>query len=70
VRESRARPRRTTHLRRILSRYVAYYHEARTHLALDKDAPDLRAIELPAAGKIRQRPEVGGLHHRYFRQAA
>jgi hypothetical protein len=53
-----------------VSRYVAYYHEARTHLALDKDAPDLRAIELPAAGKIRQRPEVGGLHHRYFRQAA
>ena len=58
------------HLRRILVRYVAYYHEARTHLALDKDAPDLRPIELPAAGKIVQRPEVGGLHYRYFRQAA
>ena len=58
------------HLRRILTRYIAYYHEARTHLALDKDAPDLRPIELPAAGNIVQRPEVGGLHHRYFRQAA
>jgi putative transposase len=58
------------HLRRILTRYVAYYHQARTHLALDKDAPGLRPIELPAAGKIVQLPEVGGLHHRYFRQAA
>jgi putative transposase len=27
------------HLRRILARYLAYYHQARTHLALDKDAP-------------------------------
>jgi putative transposase len=46
------------HLRRILTRYFAYYHQARTHLALDKDAPDLRPIELPAAGKIVQRPRV------------
>ncbi len=58
------------HLRRILTRYFAYYHQARTHLALDKDAPDLRPIALPAAGKIVQRPEVGGLHHCYLRQAA
>jgi putative transposase len=58
------------HLRRILTRYLAYYHQARTHLALDKDAPDVRPIELPMAGKIVQLPEVGGLHHRYLRQAA
>ena len=58
------------HLHRILTRYFAYYHQARTHLALDKDAPDLRPIEVPAAGKIVQVPEVGGLHHRYLRQAA
>jgi len=58
------------HLHRILTRYLAYYHQARTHLTLDKDAPDLRPIELPAAGKIVQLPEVGGLHHRYIRQAA
>ena len=57
------------HLRRILTRYFAYYHQARTHLALDKDAPDLRPIEL-TPGKIVQLPEVGGLHHRYIRQAA
>jgi transposase InsO family protein len=50
------------HLRRVLIRYFAYYHQARTHLALDKDAPDFRPIALPAAGKIVQLPEVGGLH--------
>jgi hypothetical protein len=49
---------------------VAYYHQARTHLALDKDAPDIRPIELLVTGKIVELPEVGGLHHRYVRQAA
>src|SRR5207244_1095654 len=39
------------HLRRILARYFTYYHQARTHLALDKDAPDIRPIELPEAGQ-------------------
>jgi transposase InsO family protein len=58
------------HLRRILARYVAYYHRARTHLSLDKDAPDGRPIELPALGTIIPIPEVGGLHHRYVRRAA
>jgi putative transposase len=58
------------HLRRILARYLEYYHHSRTHLALDKDAPGARPVELPAAGAIVQRAEVGGLHHRYFRQAA
>ncbi len=53
-----------------LTRYFAYYHQARTHLALDKDAPDVRPIGLPEAGKIVQVPEVGGLHHRYVRLAA
>ena len=56
------------HLRRILTRYFVYYHQARNHLALDKDARDRRPVELPA-GKIVQLSEVGGLHHRYVRQA-
>ena len=47
-----------------------YYHRARTHLALDKDAPDVRPVELPEAGRIVEIPEVGGSHHRYVRQAA
>jgi transposase InsO family protein len=58
------------HLRRILTRYFAYYHRARTHLSLDKDAPDGRPIERPEVGSIVQIPEVGGLHHRYVRRAA
>src|SRR5947199_1737474 len=59
-----------SHLRRILTRYFSYYHAARTPLALDKDAPDGRPVELPEAGGIVEIPEVGGLHHRYVRQAA
>ena len=58
------------HLRHILTRYFAYYHRARTHLALDKDAPDVRSVELPEAGRIVEIPEVGGLHYRYVRRAA
>jgi putative transposase len=58
------------HLRRILARYVSYYHGARTHLALQKDAPDGRPIERAEVGRVVALPEVGGLHHRYVRQAA
>jgi putative transposase len=58
------------HLRRILACYFSYYHRARTHLALDKDAPDVRPVERPEAGRVVALPEVGGLHHRYVRQAA
>jgi transposase InsO family protein len=57
------------HLRRILTAYFAYYHRARTHLSLDKDAPDVRPVERPEAGRVVALPEVGGLHHRYVRQA-
>ncbi len=59
-----------SHLRRILTRYLAYSHRARTHLALDKDAPDGRPSEPPALGTIMAIPDVGGLHHRYVRRAA
>jgi transposase InsO family protein len=58
------------HLRRILARYFAYYHSARTHLAHQKDPPDGRPIEPPALGRIVRIPEVGGLHHRYVRRVA
>ena len=56
------------HLRKILKNYFAYYHESRTHLALEKDSPEPRAIH--TQGKIIAIPQVGGLHHRYERQAA
>jgi transposase InsO family protein len=58
------------HLRRVLTAYFAYYHRARTHLALDKDAPDVRPVEGSAAGRVVSLREVGGLHHRYVRRAA
>jgi transposase InsO family protein len=59
-----------SHLRRILATYFRYYHGARTHLTLDKDASDGRPVELPEAGRIVEIPEVGGLHHCYVRKAA
>jgi putative transposase len=59
-----------THLRRLLRDYLIYYHSARTHLSLDKDAPESRSVEHPAQGGIVEMPMVGGLHHRYTRQAA
>jgi transposase InsO family protein len=58
------------HLRRILRRYLEYYHSSRTHLALDKDAPELRKRESIDDGKVIALPMVGGLHHRYTRRAA
>jgi putative transposase len=58
------------HLRRILTAYFAYYHRTRTHLSLEKDAPNGRRIEPPALGPVLAIPEVGGLHHRYIRRAA
>jgi putative transposase len=47
-----------------------YYHRSRTHLALQKDSPEPRAIQPPEAGRIISIPQVGGLHHRDERQAA
>jgi hypothetical protein len=58
------------HLRRILTRHTAYYHGARTHLALEKDAPTSRRVHTPTEGHVVAFPEVGGLHHRYERRAA
>src|SRR5438105_2590074 len=58
------------HLRRTLARYFVYYHGARTHLSLEKDAPHGRAIERPELGKVVPIREVGGLQHRYVRRAA
>jgi putative transposase len=59
-----------THLRRLLSQYLIYYHRARTHLSLDKDAPEPRLVERLEQGRIIETPMVGGLHHPYTRQAA
>ena len=57
-------------LRRILKAYFEYYEHSRTHLAIEKDAPEPRAIQLPEVGGVVELPQVGGLHHRYERRAA
>jgi transposase InsO family protein len=53
------------HLRQILSAYAAYYNQARTHLALQKDAPLHRAVQ--RSGAIVAIPILAGLHHQYVR---
>ena len=53
------------HLRRILTKYAAYYNRLRTHRSLNKDAPIHRAIE--RVGPIGSTLILGGLHHRYCR---
>src|SRR3989442_1976822 len=58
------------HLRRLVTRYFAYYHQARTHLSLDKDAPHGRPIERPELGRAIPIREAGGPHPRSARRAA
>jgi len=57
-------------LRQTLKLYFAHYHRARTHLSLEKDAPETRPVQPPELGSVVELPEVGGLHHRYVRRAA
>jgi len=48
------------HLRRILKGHFRYYHEARTHLALDKGTPVSRPIQPNRRERIVAIPQVGG----------
>ena len=57
-------------LYRHMKSFLTYYHESRTHLSLDKDAPATRPVQTADAGTIFAIPQVGGLHHRYERRAA
>ena len=56
------------HLKRLLSEYVSYYHEDRTHLGLGKGTPNDRQSSL-ASGCVMAHDRLGGLHHRYDRAA-
>jgi transposase InsO family protein len=58
------------HLRRVLSTYISYYHQTRTHLSLGKDCPESRPVMPPRIGRVVAIPQVNGLHHRYERLAA
>jgi putative transposase len=56
------------HLTRLLSDYVRYYHDDRTHLGLGKGTPNCRARS-KASGRVFSHERLGGLHHRYDRAA-
>ena len=53
------------HLRRVLRNYATYYNQVRTHLSLDKNAPDFRRPQ--KLGPIAIISILGGLHHQYVR---
>jgi len=52
-------------LRAVLKAYASYYNEIRTHLSLNKNAPDFRRAQ--KIGRIAAKPILGGLHHQYVR---
>jgi hypothetical protein len=52
-------------LRRVLKNYASYYNQVRTHLSLEKRAPDFRRLQ--KFGRIAAIPILGGLHHQYVR---
>ena len=56
------------HLRRLLSEYIRYYREDRTHLGLGKGTPNGRTRSI-ASGRVLSHMRLGGLHHRYDRAA-
>ena len=56
------------HLKRLLTEYVHYYHQDRTHLGLGKGTPNFR-ISSRGTGRILSQARLGGLHHRYDRAA-
>ena len=58
------------HLRRLLTEYFAYYHRSRVHQSLGMDCPEHRPVQPVDSGVVVEIPQVGGIHHRYERQAA
>ena len=53
------------HLRHVLKTYAGYYNKVRTHLSLDKDAPNCRRTQ--TVGSIVAMSVLEGLHHQYVR---
>jgi putative transposase len=51
------------HLNRLMSEYIRYYHDERTHLALEKGTPAGRTVA--EGSRVIAMPRLGGLHHRY-----
>jgi putative transposase len=57
------------HLKRLLSDYIRYYHEDRTHLGLEKETTAGRVPSV-VDGPVVSHGRLGGMHHRYDRAAA
>jgi len=55
------------HLKRLMSEYVHYYHDDRTHPGLDKETPATRTAtaRANANSKVIATSRMGGLQHRY-----
>jgi hypothetical protein len=52
------------HLKRLLSEYIPYFHEDRTHLGLKKETPG-RRVAAAARAPVTALPRFGGIHHYY-----
>jgi transposase InsO family protein len=65
-------PLNEAHLFRLSQEYIRYYHQDRTHLALNKNTPCVREVEPRrlASSRVLALPRIGGLHHRYLWSAA
>jgi putative transposase len=55
------------HLKRLMTEYIRYYHDDRTHQRLEKQTPAGRRVATMTDlhAKIIAMPRLGGLHHRY-----
>ncbi len=55
------------HVKRLMTEYVRYYHQDRTHLGLGKQTPAGRraAVNTTMSTKVISISRLGGLHHRY-----
>ncbi len=58
------------HLGRMRREYFSYYHNCKTHLSLNEDPPETRAVEPLEMGNIIALPRVDGLQRRYARITA
>ncbi len=57
------------HLRVVLVEYVEYYNATRPHRTLDLETPD-GPRQVQRHGRVVAHPVLGGIHHRYEREAA
>jgi putative transposase len=53
------------HLKRILARYLDYYHDWRTHPYSSMNAPNPRLVHPKDRGRVVAFPELGGPHRHY-----